>query len=117
MLKLENKDKKSRYFSGKVPFCDSFGSVAEGEPLLMVSETLQIQIAINYENMSEKYGIQVGPNWTIEMELCEKGVNRYEKPTIVMQSDFGIDSGLVACMHGMCRLVDFRIGKHRILLI
>lgn len=23
-----------------------------------------------------------------------------------MQSDFGIDSGLVACMHGMCRLVD-----------
>ena len=29
-----------------------------------------------------------------------------KKPTIVMQSDFGIDSGLVACMHGMCRLVD-----------
>lgn len=28
------------------------------------------------------------------------------KPTIVMQSDFGIDSGLAACMHGMCKLVD-----------
>lgn len=28
------------------------------------------------------------------------------KPTIVMQSDFGINSGLVACMHGMCKLVD-----------
>ena len=28
------------------------------------------------------------------------------KPSIVMISDFGIDSGLVACMHGMCKMVD-----------
>ena len=28
------------------------------------------------------------------------------KPIIVMQSDFGTDSGLVASMHGMCRIVD-----------
>lgn len=28
------------------------------------------------------------------------------KPVIVMQSDFGIDSGLVASMHGMCKMVD-----------
>lgn len=28
------------------------------------------------------------------------------KSLIVMQSDFGIDSGLVASMHGMCKLVD-----------
>lgn len=28
------------------------------------------------------------------------------KPSIVMQSDFGLDSGLVACMHGMCKIVD-----------
>ena len=72
-VKIRKQGQEEPVFSGKVPFCDSFGSVAEGEPLLMVSETLQIQIAVNYENMSEKYGIQVGPNWTIEMELCEKG--------------------------------------------
>ena len=72
-VKIRKQGQEEPVFSGEVPFCDSFGSVAEGEPLLMVSETLQIQIAINYENMSEKYGIQVGPNWTIEMELCEKG--------------------------------------------
>lgn len=28
------------------------------------------------------------------------------KPVIVMQSDFGIDSGLVSCMHGICKIVD-----------
>lgn len=55
-------------FEGNVPFCRSFGYVEEGEPLLMVSETLQIQIAINYENMSEKYGIRAGSDWTMEIE-------------------------------------------------
>lgn len=57
-------------YSQKVSFQPSFGSVAIGEPLLMVSETLQIQIAINCENMSEKYGIQAGPDWTIELKKC-----------------------------------------------
>lgn len=28
------------------------------------------------------------------------------KPAIVMQSDFGTDSGLVSCMHGICKIVD-----------
>lgn len=28
------------------------------------------------------------------------------KPAIVMQSDFGIDSGLVASMHGVCKKID-----------
>lgn len=28
------------------------------------------------------------------------------KPAIVMQSDFGIDSGLAACMHGICKRID-----------
>ena len=40
-----------------------------------------------------------------------------KKPTIVMQSDFGIDSGLVACMHGMCRLVDSELETHDITLL
>ncbi len=29
-----------------------------------------------------------------------------KKPAIVMMSDFGIDSGLVSCMHGICKIVD-----------
>ena len=28
------------------------------------------------------------------------------KPVIVMQSDFGMDSGLAACMHGICKMID-----------
>ena len=37
-VKIRKQGQEEPVFSGKVPFCDSFGSVAEGEPLLMVSE-------------------------------------------------------------------------------
>ena len=36
------------------------------------------------------------------------------KPAVVMQSDFGIDSGLVACMHGVCKIVDPELEIHDI---
>lgn len=61
------KGQQEPVYEGKVSFQPSFGAVAIGDPLLMVSETLQIQIAINSRNMSEKYGIQVGSDWTISL--------------------------------------------------
>ncbi|MEG1992835.1 MAG: SAM-dependent chlorinase/fluorinase [Acetivibrio sp.] len=36
------------------------------------------------------------------------------KKMIIMQSDFGRDSGLVSCMHGMCKLVDKELEIHDI---
>ena len=36
------------------------------------------------------------------------------KPAIVMQSDFGIDSGLVACMHGICKMIDPQLETYDI---
>ena len=67
---IRRKGQEEPVYAGSVPFQPSFGAVAVGEPLLMVSETLQIQIAVNSRNMSEQYGIQVGPDWTIEMRKC-----------------------------------------------
>lgn len=37
-----------------------------------------------------------------------------KKGLIVMQSDFGIDTGLAACMHGICKLVDEDLEIHDI---
>ena len=34
------------------------------------------------------------------------------KKLIVLQSDFGIDSGLVASMHGVCKSVDMNLEIH-----
>ena len=55
-------------FEGEVPFCQSFGFVEEGKPLLMVSESLHIQAALNCENMAEKYDLHAGSDWTMKIE-------------------------------------------------
>ncbi len=68
LLEVEICHKDKQIFAGKVPYQPSFGSVAEGEPLLMVSETLEIQIAINCGNMSEKYGILAGSDWSMHIK-------------------------------------------------
>lgn len=54
-------------FEGQVPYQPSFGAVPVGEPLLMVSETLQVQAAINLGNMSIKYGLDCGCDWAFEI--------------------------------------------------
>lgn len=54
-------------YRGDVPYVSSFGAVAVGEPLLMNSEVRTIQIAVNQENMTDKYKIGCGPNWRITL--------------------------------------------------
>lgn len=67
-VKVEIYHNDEQVFEDVVPFVPSFGSVEKGEPLLMISETLQIQISMNCVNMHEKYGIKAGPEWTIRMK-------------------------------------------------
>ena len=54
-------------YRGDVPYVSSFGAVAVGEPLLMNSEVRTIQIAVNQENMTDKYKIGCGPDWRITL--------------------------------------------------
>lgn len=51
-----------------LPFLPSFGHVDKGEALLMVSETQQIQLAINQGNLSLDYDLASGPDWTLHLE-------------------------------------------------
>ena len=54
-------------YRGDVPYVSSFGAVAVGEPLLMNSEVRTIQIAVNQDNMTDKYKIGCGPDWRITL--------------------------------------------------
>lgn len=65
---IRDRKQESPVFEGSVPYVPSFGSVETGEPLLMISETLEIQIAVNCVNMAETYSIHEGPDWTMEIE-------------------------------------------------
>lgn len=62
-----DKKREKPVFEGRVPYVKSFGAVEAGKSLLMTSETLQIQIAMNCANMAEQYGIHEGPDWIIEL--------------------------------------------------
>ena len=55
-------------FQETLPFLPSFGHVDKGEALIMVSETQQIQVAINQGNLSLDYDLESGPDWTIDLE-------------------------------------------------
>ena len=61
---------EEKYY-GEAKYCKSFGYVAEGEPVVMVSESLTVQIALNLRNFVTAYGIGQGPEWTISFQKAE----------------------------------------------
>lgn len=66
-LKITETNFNTVAYEGRVPFQPSFGSVPIGAPLLMVSETLQVQSAINNMNMAQIHHISCGSNWKFEI--------------------------------------------------
>ncbi len=69
-VEIYNRKEDKVYFSGKTPYVSNFTAVQEGDPLLMVSETLEIQIATHMHNMAENTGIRAGSDWLIKMTKC-----------------------------------------------
>ncbi len=66
-LKITNTDTNEVAYQSDLTYQQSFGAVPVGEALLMVSETLQIQAAINNKNMTDMYNIGCGSNWAFEV--------------------------------------------------
>ncbi len=66
-LRITDTDFNIVAYEDIVPYQPSFGSVPVGAPLLMVSETLQVQSAINNKNMTDMYNISCGSNWKFEI--------------------------------------------------
>lgn len=58
-------------YLGEAKYCKSFGYVAEGDPVVMVSESLTVQIALNLRNFVTAYGIGQGPEWTITFQKAK----------------------------------------------
>lgn len=68
LIDVTIKNNNTVILNEKVYYQPSFGYVSKGELLLMISETQQIQIAINEDNISLKYGLQSGPDWKISFK-------------------------------------------------
>ncbi|MBN3860308.1 hypothetical protein GKC56_07330 [Neisseriaceae bacterium PsAf] len=55
-------------FKEIVSYVNSFGAVSKGKPLLYLNSLLQVSLALNMDNFSEKYKINSGPDWEIEIK-------------------------------------------------
>ncbi len=51
----------------RIPFVPTFGAVAEGQALAYLNSLLQLSLAVNMGSFAEKYRIQSGPGWRVEI--------------------------------------------------
>jgi S-adenosylmethionine hydrolase len=58
---------KLKKYEASMPYAATFGSVAHGKPLLYLNSLLEVAIALNMGNFSEKYKVYSGNEWTIEL--------------------------------------------------
>ena len=54
-------------FEGKMPYAETFGSVAKNKPLLYLNSLMQVSFALNMGNFSEVHHIYSGNDWTVEI--------------------------------------------------
>lgn len=60
----QNKIKK---YEGNMPYCETFGGVAEGKPLLYLNSLLQVSFALNMGNFSATHKVYSGAEWRVEL--------------------------------------------------
>jgi S-adenosylmethionine hydrolase len=60
--------KDSVVYSDKVPFVNTFGSVAEGKPLCYMNSLMNFSLAINTGNFAAAHRIGTGPDWSIMLK-------------------------------------------------
>lgn len=60
--------KDSIVYTGKIPFANTFGDVAEGKPLAYINSLMNFSVAINRGNFAKDFKVGSGPDWTISVK-------------------------------------------------
>lgn len=58
---------EKQVYSGLIPYQNTFGEVAEGQPLLYLNSLLEVSFALNMNNFSQTHHIESGPEWTVKI--------------------------------------------------
>lgn len=58
---------KEKVYSGIMPYCTTFGAVAEGKPLLYLNSLMQVSFALNMGNFSATHKVYSGSEWRVEV--------------------------------------------------
>lgn len=54
-------------YQGAMPFENTFGGVAVGQPLAYLNSLMQLSFALNQGSMADKYHLASGPDWNVEV--------------------------------------------------
>jgi S-adenosylmethionine hydrolase len=57
--------KSRRMYDGTLPLVDTFSGVAKGAPLLYFNSMLNLSVALNMANFSQRYGVHSGADWSV----------------------------------------------------
>ena len=66
-LKIVIYKNKLKKYEAIMPYCNTFGSVAKGKPLLYLNSLLQVSFALNMGNFSAINKVYSGSEWTVEI--------------------------------------------------
>lgn len=55
-----------------MPYVASFGDVPEGQPMVYLNSLLNVSVALNMDNFSQKHQVASGANWNIDVKKCAK---------------------------------------------
>jgi len=56
-------------YKGEMPYCQTFGTVAEGKPLAYINSLLQLSFALNMGDFAKEYHVSSGNDWSVEASL------------------------------------------------
>lgn len=66
-VKVEIRKQDSLYYSGAIPFVNTFGDVPEGKPLAYMNSLMNFSLALNMGNFADSFHISSGPEWSLRI--------------------------------------------------
>jgi S-adenosylmethionine hydrolase len=64
--------KGTKVWEGLAPYCETFGAVAKGKPLVYLNSLMQLSIALNMGSFAAVYHVASGSDWNISVIAGEK---------------------------------------------
>ena len=58
-------------FTGKMPFLSTFGNTAKGKTLAYLNSLMELSFAINQDNFAQKFHVNSGSDWSVEVSLTK----------------------------------------------
>ncbi len=61
-----------KVWEGQAPYCETFGAVAKGKPLVYLNSLMQLSIALNMGSFADTYHVSSGSEWSINVHAIDK---------------------------------------------